>query len=173
MIVVSIHRSRAHKERSSSAAWQRLCFKGSGGTGRMLVMRGNRVSSSLGRWEDEGGAPRAHRRSRAKRPSPPADADTTLYYFNVRTDVGVLKEDREGLTLPDLKAALYEALALARQRLVAGDRKGKDRRDWQIEIMDRANQHLLTVKFSEAIPVIVFDDRKAAGDRPPPPGGDE
>jgi len=88
-------------------------------------MRTNRVPSSLGRWEDEGGAPPAHRRSRGKRPSPPPDADTALYYFNVRTDVGVLKEDPEGLTLPDLKAALYEALALARQRLVAGDRRAR------------------------------------------------
>ena len=91
MIVVSIHRSRAHNELFSSAAWQRLCFKGSGATGRMLVMRANRVPSSFGRWDDEGGAPPAHRRSRAKRPPPPADADTTLYYFNVRTDVGVFK----------------------------------------------------------------------------------
>ena len=29
-------------------------------------------------------------------------------------------------------------------------RMGKNRRGWQVEIMDRANQHLLTVKFSEA-----------------------
>src|SRR5215208_4249510 len=129
----------------------------------MLVMRTHRVPSSLRRWEDEGGAPPAHRRSRGKRPSPPPDADTALYYFNVRTDVGVLKEDPEGLTLPDLKAALYEALALARRSLVAGDRKGKDRRDWQVEIMDRAHQHLLTVKFSEAKPVVVSGGHKASG----------
>jgi len=116
-------------------------------------MRTHRVPSSLRRWEDEGGAPQAHRPSRSKRPPPPPDANTALYYFNIRTDVGVLKEDPDGLTLPDLKAALYEALALARRSLVAGDRKGKDRRDWQVEIMDRANQHLLTVKFWEATPV--------------------
>ena len=124
-------------------------------------MRTHRVHSSLSRWENEGGAPQAHRRSKTKRPLAP-DANTALYYFNVRTDVGVLKEDPEGLTLPDLKAALYEALALARQSLVAGDRKGKNRRDWQIEIMDRTNQHLLTVRFSEATPVIVSDDLKAS-----------
>ena len=116
-------------------------------------MRTHRVPGSLGRWENEGGAPQAHRRSRAKRRSPPPDANVALYYFNVRTDVGVLKEDPEGLPLPDLKAALYEALGKARRSLALGDRKGKDRRDWQVEIMDRANQHLLTVKFSEATPV--------------------
>ena len=37
---------------------------------------------------------------------PPPGANAALYYFNVRTDVGVLKEDPDGLTLPDLKAAL-------------------------------------------------------------------
>jgi hypothetical protein len=118
----------------------------------MLTIRTHRPPSSLRPGEDEGGAPRAQRRSRTKRPSPPSDAKTAVYYFNVRTDVGVLKEDPKGLTLPDLKAALYEALALARRSLVAGVRKGKDRRDWQVEIMDPANQHLLTVKFSEATP---------------------
>jgi hypothetical protein len=114
----------------------------------MLAMRSNRADSNLRRWEDEGGAPWAQRRT--KRSSPPPQSTTALYYFNVRTDKGVLDDDPEGLTLPDLKAALHEALAMARQSLAEGDRMGKDRRGWQVEIMDRANQHLLTVKFSEA-----------------------
>ena len=55
----------------------------------MLAMRTHCAHSSLSRWENEGGAPQAHRRSKTKRPLAP-DA----------------KEDPEGLTLPDLKAAL-------------------------------------------------------------------
>lgn len=114
-------------------------------------MRTYRVSNGLRRWENEGGAPRAHRRSRIKDAAPSAHDNAALYYFNIRTDHGALDDDPEGLTLPDLKAALYEALGLARECLAEGDRKGKDRRGWQVEIMDRANQHLLTVKFSEAM----------------------
>ena len=88
-------------------------------------MRSNRADSNLRRWEDEGGTPWAQRRSRTKRSSPSPQATTALYYFNVRTDKGVLDDDPEGLTLPDLKVALYEALSLARQSLVEGDRKAR------------------------------------------------
>lgn len=112
-------------------------------------MRSNRVHSSLRRWEDEGGAPLAGRRLGNKPSSPSLTDATALYYFNIRTGAGVVDTDSEGLTLPDLTAALHEALALARQGLLEGDRMGKDRRRWQVEIMSRANQHLLTVKFSE------------------------
>ena len=112
-------------------------------------MRSKRVDSSLRRWEDEGGAPLAHHRARTRPVSSSLTDDTALYYFNIRTEAGVLDTDSEGLTLPDLTAALHEALALARQSLLEGDRLGKDRRHWQVEIMDRESQHLLTVKFSE------------------------
>jgi hypothetical protein len=73
----------------------------------------------------------------------------SLYYFNIRSD-RTLKQDPEGSTLPDLKAALQEALALARLSLKIGDRKGQDRRGWRVEIMDRANEHLMSVAFTEA-----------------------
>ena len=119
------------------------------GTGTVVAMRAKRVYSHLRRWEDEGGAPLVRRRSITQRPPSPSE-DTALYYFNIRTDEGVLDDDQEGLTLPDLKEALHEALALARQSLAEGDRKGRDRRGWQVEITDRTNQHLLTVTFSEA-----------------------
>jgi hypothetical protein len=111
-------------------------------------MRTRRADSDLRRWEDEGGAPMARHRSRNKRRSP-SQAGIALYYFNVRTDHGLV-EDPKGLTLPDLTAALHEALALARRSLAQGDRKGQDRRSWCVEIMDRADQHLLTVAFTEA-----------------------
>jgi hypothetical protein len=112
-------------------------------------MRSKRVHRSFHRWEDQGGAPLAERRSRAKPFSPSLIDATALYYFNIRNSAGVVDMDSEGVTLPDLTAALHEALALARQSLLEGDRKGKDRRHWQVEIMDRDSQHLLTVKFSE------------------------
>ena len=112
-------------------------------------MRSRRVYSSLRRWEDQGGAPLAERRSWAKPISPSLIDAPALYYFNIRNSAGVVDMDSEGVTLPDLTAALHEALALARQSLLEGDRKGKDRRHWQVEIMDRDSQHLLTVKFSE------------------------
>ena len=112
-------------------------------------MRSRRVYSSLRRWEDQGGAPLAERRSRAKPFSPSLIDAPALYYFNIRNSAGVVDMDSEGVTLPDLTAALHEALALARQSLLEGDRLGKDRRHWQVEIMDRDSQHLLTVKFSE------------------------
>jgi Domain of unknown function (DUF6894) len=112
-------------------------------------MRSKRVHGSLRRWEDQGGAPLAERRSLAKPFSPSLIDATALYYFNIRNSAGVVDMDSEGVTLPDLTAALHEALALARQSLLEGDRLGKDRRHWQVEIMDRDSQHLLTVKFSE------------------------
>ena len=33
--------------------------------------------------------------------------------------------------------------------IAEGDQKGEDRHDWSFEIRDRANQHVLTVAFSE------------------------
>jgi hypothetical protein len=112
-------------------------------------MRSKRVHSSLRRWEDKSGAPRAHHRARTKPVSSSLTDDTALCYFNIRTEAGVLDRDSEGLTLPDLTAALHEALALARQSLLEGNRNGKDRRHWQVEITNPGHQHLLTVKFSE------------------------
>ena len=112
-------------------------------------MRSKRVHGSLRRWEDQGGAPLAERRSLAKPFSPSLIDATALYYFNIRNGAGVVDMDSEGLTLPDLTAALHEALALARQSLLEGNRKGKDRRHWQVEITNPGHQHLLTVKFSE------------------------
>jgi hypothetical protein len=88
--------------------------------------------------------------------------------FNIRTDVGVLDTDSEGLTLSDLTSALHEALALARQSLLEGDRAGKDRRRWQVEIMDRGNQHLLSVKFAEVYACefpVPSDENRSGGKR--------
>ncbi len=111
-------------------------------------MHASRTDSSLQRWDNEGGAPRVRRPSKRGSSAPAHRATCALYYFNIRSD-RTLIEDPEGLTLPDLKAALREALTLARQSLREGDRRGENRRDWRVEIMDRENEHVMTVAFGE------------------------
>jgi predicted lactoylglutathione lyase len=111
-------------------------------------MHAVRTDSSLQRWDTEGGAPKVRRPAHSKRAAPASQVTPSLYYFNIRSE-RTLIEDPEGLTLPDLKAALQEALALARQSLMEGDRQGENRRDWRVEIMDRANEHVMTVAFNE------------------------
>jgi hypothetical protein len=107
----------------------------------------------LKRWDDEGGAPRSGHPS-DEPPFAPKKAEPALYYFNIRTESGVI-DDPEGVTHPDLQAARKEALAQARTMTAVGDQKGEERRGWRFEIMDRANHHILTVAFAEAL------DRKA------------
>ena len=101
----------------------------------------------LKRWDDEGGAPRSHH---SRKPHPPSKAEPALYYFNVRTEGGVI-EDPEGEVYPDLQAVRAAAIAKARGMITEGDQKGEDRRGWRIEIMDRANQPVLTMMISEAL----------------------
>ena len=60
--------------------------------------------------------------------------------------------------ISDLHAARGGAITKARDMLAEGDRKGEDRRSWRVEVMDRANRHVLTVGFSEAL------DPKASGE---------
>jgi hypothetical protein len=104
----------------------------------------------LKRWDDEGGAPRSgHHFDEPQLPSAP-ETESALYYFNIRTESGVI-EDPEGNVHTDLQAARKEALASARDLIAEGDRVGEDRRSWRFEIMNRANQHVLTVMFSEAL----------------------
>jgi predicted lactoylglutathione lyase len=107
-------------------------------------------ASLLQRWENEGGATKSVHRARGKpRPLAPEPA-TSLYYFHIRTDSGVL-QDPEGLTLPDLSAARQEALTTARDLIAEGDRQREDRRSWRFEIADRANDPVLQVVFSDAL----------------------
>ena len=114
-----------------------------------MIMRAARTDTSLGRWDNDGGAPKARHRSQSERSTPDCLATSALYYFNIRS-ARTLMDDPEGVTLPDLKAALHEALTLASQSLAEGYHQGEDRRGWRVEIMDRANQHLMTVAFTEA-----------------------
>ena len=102
----------------------------------------------LRRWDDEGGAPRSGHPSHEPHLAPKHEAEPALYYFNIRTPSGVI-EDPEGETYPGLQAAREDALAKARDMIAEGDQKGEDRHDWSFEIRDRANQHVLTVAFSE------------------------
>lgn len=104
----------------------------------------------LKRWDDEGGAPRSGHPSHEPPFAPERKAESALYYFNVRTPSGVI-EDPEGGTYSSLQAARADALAKARDMIADGDQKGEDRRSWHVEIMDRANQHVSTVAFSEVL----------------------
>lgn len=104
----------------------------------------------LKRWENEGGAPRSGHRFHDLDPLPLPKAEPALYYFNIRTGNGVI-EDPEGDVCPDLQSAREKARADASDIIAQGDRIGEDRRGWCFEIMDRANQHVLTVAFSEAL----------------------
>ena len=60
-------------------------------------------------------------------------------------------EDPEGEVYSDLQAMRVAATDKVRDMIAVGDQKGEDRRSWQIEIMDRANQPVLTMMFSEAL----------------------
>jgi hypothetical protein len=101
----------------------------------------------LTRWDDEGGAPRSGHHLNEP-PLTRLKADTALYYFNIRTDSSLV-EDPEGNRYPDLQAARDVANAMVRDVIAEGDQKGEDRRSWHVEIMDRANQQVLAVAFSE------------------------
>jgi hypothetical protein len=99
----------------------------------------------LTRWDDEGGAPRAGHHFSAPPPSQ-SETDTALYYFNIRTG-SALVDDPEGNRYPDLQAARDVAVAMARDLTVEGEQQDEDRQCWQVEIMDRANQLVMTVAF--------------------------
>jgi hypothetical protein len=96
-------------------------------------------------WDDEGGAPQSGHHSSASPPSEP-EAETALYYFNINTGSGLV-QDPEGSKHPDLQAAREAAVAMARDLVVEGDQQGENRQSWRVEIMDRANQPVMTVGF--------------------------
>lgn len=103
----------------------------------------------LTRWDDEGGAPRSGHHVSEPPPLRP-EVQTALYYFNMRTG-SALVDDPEGNSYPDLQAAREVAVAMARDMIAEGDQNGEDRRNWHIEVMDRANQPVLTVAFAEVL----------------------
>lgn len=104
----------------------------------------------LNRWDDEGGAPRSGHHFDVSHPSSLPHAELELYYFNIRTASGVI-EDPEGDTCASLQAAREMALARARDIIAEGDRIGEDRRSWCVEIMNRANEQVLTIPFVNVI----------------------
>jgi hypothetical protein len=104
----------------------------------------------LKRWDNEGGAPRSGHPSREPHVAPSHEAEPALYYFNLRADSGLI-EDPEGDTYSNLQAAREDAVAKARDLIVEGKQNGEDRRGWGFEIMDRANQPVLTVTFAEVL----------------------
>jgi hypothetical protein len=103
----------------------------------------------LTRWDDEGGAPRSGHHVSESPPSRP-EAETALYYFNVRTESSLIG-DPEGNRYPNLQAVRDAAIAMARDMIVEGDQQGEDRRGWHVEVVNRANQQVLTVAFAEVL----------------------
>jgi hypothetical protein len=115
-----------------------------------------RQRDDLKRWDDEGGAPRSGHPSHEPHRAPQHEVEPALYYFNLRTESGLI-EDPEGDTYASLQAAREDALVKARAMIAEGNQKSEDRRGWRFEIMDRANQPVLTVAFAEVL------DPKATG----------
>jgi hypothetical protein len=70
-----------------------------------------------------------------------------LYYFHIRNG-DKLERDPDGMELPDMDAALAEALTVARELLGEISDLG---REAVIEVADEAGQTLLTLPFSDAI----------------------
>jgi hypothetical protein len=56
-------------------------------------------------------------------------------------------DDPEGNRYPDLQAARDVAVAMARDLTVEGEQQDENRQSWQVEVMDRANQLVMTVTF--------------------------
>ena len=103
----------------------------------------------LSRWDNEGGAPNARGHLRTRRSASVHPAKPALFYFNVRSG-SALTDDPEGSMLRDTEAGIEAARSLARESLAAGERRGEDRREWQIEIVNRANRQVATLAFAEA-----------------------
>jgi hypothetical protein len=108
------------------------------------------LRNDLRRWDNEGGAPRSGHYPAHDPPLSPSGRRTALYYFNVRTENGVI-DDPEGSTHPSLQSARDQALSEVHRIVAEGGLKGEDRRGWSFEITDRTNHPVLTVRFSEAL----------------------
>ena len=54
-----------------------------------------------------------------------------------------------GQVYPDLQGVRAAAIAKVHDMITEGDQAGENRRHWRIEIMDRANQPVLTMIVSE------------------------
>jgi len=70
-----------------------------------------------------------------------------LYYLHIRNG-GKLEVDPDGIELPDLDAALAEAVKVARELVDEVDDLG---RDALIEITDGSGETILTMPFSDAV----------------------
>jgi hypothetical protein len=112
-------------------------------------MQASRSEPDPQRREEDSAASGGHRRSAAKRLKTPSQAASTRYYFNIRSDRALIP-DTKGRALPDLAAALREALALAQASIEEGKHIGQDRRSWRVKILDQAHEHVMTLVFAEA-----------------------
>lgn len=72
------------------------------------------------------------------------------FFFHAR-DGGDLIEDPDGSDLPDLRAALAEAEAAAREAIAGRIRAGKAVNEQSLEVADGAGQVLATVRFRDVV----------------------
>ncbi len=112
-------------------------------------MQASRSEPDLQQREEGSAASGGRRRSAGKRLKTPSQAASTHYYFNIRSDRALI-QDTKGRALPDLAAALQEALALAQASIEEGKHIGQDRRSWRVEILDQAHEHVMTLVLAEA-----------------------
>ncbi len=112
-------------------------------------MQASRSEPHLQQREEGSAASGGRRRSAARRLKTPSEAASTRYYFNIRSNRALI-QDTKGRALPDLAAALQEALALAHTNIKEGNHLGQDRQSWRVEILDQAHEHVMTLVFAEA-----------------------
>jgi hypothetical protein len=73
------------------------------------------------------------------------------FYFHIYDDADVL--DEEGLELPDVAAALYEATRSARALASTDVLEGRLRLHHRIDVADESGRVLDTVRFGDAVTV--------------------
>jgi hypothetical protein len=78
----------------------------------------------LKKSNDEGGAGRPRHPSHEAHLSPQHEVEPALYYFNLRTESGLI-EAPEGDTYPKLQVAREDALTKARDTMAEGNRRAK------------------------------------------------
>lgn len=74
-----------------------------------------------------------------------------LFYLHTERQ-GLLIEDPDGSDLPDAQAAREEALAAARDLWASAIVSGTDRTDDRFIIANEGGEHVLAVRFIDALP---------------------
>jgi hypothetical protein len=86
-------------------------------------------------------------------------AKTTVprFYLHIRSQDELIP-DPEGTELPEIAAAVQEAVKGARSLLSADVLEGMLRLDASIEIHDSEDRHLATIRFDEVVEIVGAED---------------